>query len=104
MKKAAPLLLSLAVGASAAHVQSPAVNARPLAAPLRANLIAQGRSTLTVRVCGPSRMPLNDIHVELQNDTYTTIGRATTDGAGRITFFKRANSLGTVRLRPEPGV
>ena len=91
MKKAAPLLLSLAVGASAAHVQSPAVNARPLAAPLRANLIAQGRSTHTVRVYGPSRMPLNDIHVELQNDTYTTIGRD--DGRRRAHHFLRTRQL-----------
>lgn len=86
MKKAAPLLLGLAIGASAAHLQFPTVHARPLAATLRANLIAQGRSTLTVRLYAPSRAPLSDLYVELQNDTYSTIGRGKTDGAGRITF------------------
>ncbi|HLL71831.1 MAG TPA: tetratricopeptide repeat protein [Pyrinomonadaceae bacterium] len=100
MKKAAPLLLSLAVGASAAHIQPVTANARTRAASasLYGSLIVQGRSTLTVRVYGPSRMPLNDIHVELQNDTYTTIGRARTDGAGRITFPGLADGNYKVRV------
>jgi Flp pilus assembly protein TadD len=99
MKKAAPLLLSLAVGASAAHVQSVTANASsPLAASAPfANLILQGRSTLTVRVYSPSRTPLSDIYVELQNDTYSTVGRARTDGAGRISFLNLAD--GTYRVR-----
>lgn len=99
MKKAAPLLLSLAVGASAAHVQSLTTHARTRAAsaPLYGSLTAQGRSTLTVRIYGPTRAPLSDIYVELQNDTYSTIGRARTDGAGRITF--RGLPDGTYRVR-----
>ncbi|HJR06329.1 MAG TPA: tetratricopeptide repeat protein [Pyrinomonadaceae bacterium] len=99
MKKAAPLLLSLAVGASAAHVQSVTTNARTRAAhaPLYGSLLVQGRSTLTVRVYGPARTPLSDIYVELQNDTYSTIGRARTDGAGRTTF--RGLTDGTYKVR-----
>lgn len=88
MKKSTPLLLGLAIGASAAHAQFGAVNARPLVAPapLHVNSALQGRSTLIVRVFGPARTPINDIYVELQNDLYSTVGRARTDGSGRVTF------------------
>jgi Tfp pilus assembly protein PilF len=88
MKKAAPLLLSLAVGATLAQVELPAAVAHPLA--VRASLYSaaalQGRSTLTVRIYGPNRTPLNEIHVELQNDTYSTVGRGRSDAGGRVTF------------------
>ncbi|HEX8128274.1 MAG TPA: carboxypeptidase regulatory-like domain-containing protein, partial [Pyrinomonadaceae bacterium] len=98
MKKSAPLLLGLAVGVSAAHVQFTAVNARPLVAPAPLYLNSmQGRSTLTVRIYSPARTPLNEIYVELQNDTYSTVGRARSDAGGRVTF--PGLSDGTYRVR-----
>lgn len=99
MKKAAPLLLSLAVGAATAHIQ-PSTAAHPLVAPtlLYSNTALQGRSTLIVRVYGPSRVPLSDIYVELQNDTYSTIGRARSDGSGRVTFAGLSDSTYKVRV------
>lgn len=101
MKKAAPLLLGLAVGA-AAHVQSSTAHARPFAAfaSLHSNSILQGRSTMIARIFGPSRVPVSDIYVELQNDTYSTVGRAKTDGSGRVTFGGLAD--GTYKLRVLP--
>jgi hypothetical protein len=88
MKKAAPMLLSLAVGAALSQVQTPTAVAHPLAVhmSLYSTNALQGRNTITVRIYGPNRTPLNEIHVELQNDTYSTIGRARSDGGGRVTF------------------
>jgi hypothetical protein len=88
MKKAAPLLLSLAVGATLAPLELPAAVARPLAvrASLYSTTALQGRSSITVRIYGPGRTPLNEIYVELQSDTYSTIGRGRSDAGGRVTF------------------
>lgn len=98
MKKAAPLLLGLTVGVVFTQVQTPA-GAHPLTAhtSLSGTTALQGRSSLTVRIYGPTRTPVSDIHVELQNDTYSTIGRARTDGAGRVTF--PGLSDGTYKVR-----
>lgn len=100
MKKAAPMLLSLAVGATLAQVQLPAAVAHPLAihTSLYSTTALQGRNTLTVRIYGPGRTPLNEIHVELQNDTYTTVGRARSDSGGRVTFSGLADGTYKVRV------
>ncbi|HEX8459529.1 MAG TPA: tetratricopeptide repeat protein [Pyrinomonadaceae bacterium] len=87
MKKAAPLLLSLAVGTSLSPVHTlSAAKAHALNSSLFVASAAQGRSSITVRIYGPERNPLNEIFVELQNDTYFTVARGRTDSSGRVTF------------------
>ncbi|HZG52591.1 MAG TPA: tetratricopeptide repeat protein [Pyrinomonadaceae bacterium] len=102
MKKAAPLLLSLAVCAALTQIQTPTAAAHALAAhtSLYPAIILQGRNSITVRVFGPTRNPISDIYVELQNDTYSTVGRGKTDGAGRVTF--PGLSEGTFKVRALP--
>ncbi|HEY0083719.1 MAG TPA: tetratricopeptide repeat protein [Pyrinomonadaceae bacterium] len=99
MKKAAPLLLSLAVGATLTQLQTPAAQAHPLIVntPFYTAAALQGRSTVTVRIYSPARTPVSDIYVELQNDTYSTVGRARSDGSGRVTF--PGLNDGTYRVR-----
>jgi hypothetical protein len=103
MKKASPTLLSLAVAAALAQSQLPAADAHTLAVHkslYSAGAPLQGRNSLTVRIYGPSGTPLNEIHVELQNDTYSTIGRSRSDGAGRVTFNGLGNGTYKVRVLP----
>jgi DnaJ-domain-containing protein 1 len=102
MKKAAPLLLSLAVGAALAQVELPAATAHPLAVntSLYSTTALQGRSTITVRIYGPGRMPLNEIHVELQNENYSTVGRSRSDGGGRVTFSGLNDGTYKVKVLP----
>jgi len=102
MKKAAPLLLSLAVGAALSQVEPPVAAAHPLVArtSLYSTVAAQGRNSLTVRVYGPSGTPLNEVYVELQTDTYSTIGRSRSDGSGRVTFSNLGNGTYKVRVLP----
>jgi hypothetical protein len=102
MRKVAPLLLGLVVSAAATPLESSTAHARPLFATgwLHNNSLLQGRSTIIARVYSPARTPLNDIYVELQNDTYSTIGRAKTEGGGRVTFGGLPD--GTYKLRVLP--
>ena len=88
MGRSAHLLLGLAVGIAAVLYQTPVANAQPLIAPssFSAASVSQGRNSIHGHVFGVSRRPLPDVYVELQDDVYSTLARAKTDGSGRYSF------------------
>lgn len=102
MNKGATLLLGLAVGATAAHRQTLNASAHPLVAhtPIYANLILQGRSSISGQIFSTSRAPLRDIYVELLDDVYGTLGQTRTDSSGRFIFRGLPDGLYKIRVKP----
>lgn len=90
MTRSARVLLGLAVGATAAGVQStPSLAALDPGGPHPSSVApptAQGRHTITGIIFGENRRPVADVYVELTDDTYSTLGRARTSGSGRYQF------------------
>ncbi|MFN2454719.1 MAG: tetratricopeptide repeat protein [Pyrinomonadaceae bacterium] len=60
----------------------------------------QGGNSISGHIFGESRRPVADVYVELQDEVYTTIGRAKTNTAGFFAF--RNLSQGTFRVRALP--
>lgn len=105
MKKAASLLLGLAVVALATSHYGSTASAHSLTAPtvIRPAIIAstlQGRSSISGYVFDSSRRPLADIYVELLDDVYSSLRRARTDAAGRYLFQGLGDGRYKVKVLP----
>jgi tetratricopeptide (TPR) repeat protein len=95
MKKAAFLLLGLAI-VSVISIQSNAnVSAHPLVA-----AALQGRSSISGYVFDATRRPLPDVYVELMDDVYGSVGRRRTDASGRYLFQGLAEGRYKVKVLP----
>lgn len=64
------------------------------------NLVKQFRNTIGGHVFDPQRRPVAEIYVELQNEVYSTIARAKTDGSGRYLFSRLSAGRFYVRVLP----
>lgn len=94
MKKAAFLLLGLAVASLITIQPASNVSAHPLAAAL------QGRSSISGYVFDATRRPLPDVYVELMDDVYGSIGRRRTDSSGRYLFQGLVEGRYKVKVLP----
>lgn len=94
MKKAALLLLGLAVASAITFQLNSNVSAHPLAA------VLQGRSSISGYVFDATRRPLPDVYVELMDDVYGSIGRHRTDSSGRYVFHGLSEGRYKVKVLP----
>jgi tetratricopeptide (TPR) repeat protein len=103
MKKSAHLMLGFAVALSTASSQALNTGAKPTAAASTAHLSAlapQAQNSIYGHVFSESHQPVPDVFLELQNEIYTTIARAKTNGSG---FYSFQNiSEGTFRVKVLP--
>jgi tetratricopeptide (TPR) repeat protein len=102
MKRSTHLVLGLAVALHTTSGPALSTGARPVAA-ASAHLSAlapQARNSIYGHVFSESHQPLADVFLELQNEVYTTIARAKTNGSG---FYSFPNiSEGTFRVKVLP--
>jgi Flp pilus assembly protein TadD len=102
MKKSTHLVLGFAVALNTVSGQALSAGAKPLAPSsiLPAMLTPQGGSSISGHVFSESHQPLPDIYVELQNDTYSTVARAKTNGAGMYSFAGLPDGNFKVKVLP----
>jgi Tfp pilus assembly protein PilF len=104
MKKAASLLLGLALGAVIANLHASHASARSLGSTtLTQTVIAaalQGRSSISGFIFDSSRRPLPDVQVELMDDVYGSLRRMRTDASGRYIFQGLSDGYYKVKVMP----
>jgi Tfp pilus assembly protein PilF len=103
MKKSTHLVLGLAVALNATSGQASITGAKPstpLASTYLSALTPQGGNSIYGHVFSESRQPVGDVYLELQNEIYTTVARAKTNGSG---FYSFPNiSQGTFKVKVLP--
>jgi tetratricopeptide (TPR) repeat protein len=102
MKKSTYLVLGLTVALNANSGQAASTGVKPSAnASLYLSaLTPQGGNSIYGHVFSESRQPLGDVYLELQNEIYTTVARAKTNGSG---FYSFPNiSQGTFKVKVLP--
>ncbi len=98
MKKCVCLLFSISLSGTFIHVSN-AESYSSVEHSSHRNIL-QGRNSITGFVFTGGRQPVSDIYVELQTDTYSTVARAKTSGAGFYSFRGLANGNYKVKILP----
>lgn len=102
MNRSARLLLGLAASLTTTSAAAAVVNPSPPAgtAPAHLAAAAQNRNVISGHVFDGTRRPIENVHVELLNDVYTTVGRTKTNGTGRFVFNFLPTGTYKVRVMP----
>jgi Flp pilus assembly protein TadD len=103
MNKSTYLVLSLAISAAptTAYGWTTAPGSNPPIAYTSNHAAAyQNKNSISGHVFNPSRLPLDNIYVELLNDFYSTVGQVKTDGSGRFYFPGLPDGNYKVRVKP----